>query len=76
IRDHRLLEALARSLRTLNAADSRLLKLRFTDGLSISSIARREGLDQASLYRRVAALLRRLRRELESRGVAAAAHEI
>ena len=74
MRDHRVLEALARSLRTLNAADSRLLKLRFTDGLSISTIARREGLDQASLYRRVAALLRRLRRDLESRGIAAAVH--
>jgi RNA polymerase sigma factor for flagellar operon FliA len=72
--DRRIAEALARALQTLAPGDSRLLKLRFAEGLSISSIARREGLDQASLYRRVATLLRRLRRELESRGFAAAAH--
>jgi RNA polymerase sigma factor for flagellar operon FliA len=72
--DRRNAEALARALQTLAPGDSRLLRLRFAEGLSISSIARREGLDQASLYRRVATLLRRLRRELESRGIAAAAH--
>lgn len=72
IRDRRVENALARALHTLSPADSRLLKLRFADGLTISSIARREGLDQASLYRRIATLLRRLRRDLESRGIAAA----
>ena len=70
--DRYLAAALARALRTLAPADFRLLKLRFANGLSISTIARREGLDQASLYRRVAALLRRLRRELEHRGIVAA----
>ncbi len=72
-RDHRVSAALAGALRTLPPADSRLLRLRFSEGLTISSIARREGLDQASLYRRVASLLRRLRRDLEARGVAATA---
>jgi RNA polymerase sigma factor for flagellar operon FliA len=72
--DVRVTTALARALRSLAPADSRLLKLRFTDGLAISTIARQEGIDQASLYRRVAILLRRLRRDLEDRGIAAAAH--
>ena len=73
MRDHRVAEALAGALRTLPPADSRLLRLRFSEGLSISSIARSEGIDQASLYRRVAALLRRLRRDLESHGIQAPA---
>jgi RNA polymerase sigma factor for flagellar operon FliA len=73
IRDHRVTAALAGALRTLPPADSRLLRLRFSEGLSISSIARREGIDQASLYRRVATLLRRLRRDLEARGIEAPA---
>jgi len=74
MRDRHVAAALAGALRTLPPADSRLLKLRFLEGMTISSIARREGVDQASLYRRVATLLRRLRRDLEARGVAAAAH--
>jgi len=35
-------------------------------------IARREGIEQASLYRRVERILRRLRREIEGRGLDAA----
>jgi RNA polymerase sigma factor (sigma-70 family) len=73
MRDHRVTAALAGALRTLPPDDSRLLRLRFSEGLSISSIARSEGIDQASLYRRVAALLRRLRRDLEARGIEAPA---
>jgi RNA polymerase sigma factor for flagellar operon FliA len=73
MRDQRVAEALAGALRTLPAADSRILRLRFSEGLSISSIARSEGIDQASLYRRVATLLRRLRRDLEARGIEAPA---
>jgi DNA-directed RNA polymerase specialized sigma24 family protein len=72
--DGRVVAALGRALRTLPPDDSRLLKLRFTDGLAISTIARQEGMDQASLYRRVAALLRRLRRDLERSGIAAPVH--
>jgi len=74
MRDRHVAEALAGALSTLPPADSRLLKLRFLEGMTISSIARREGVDQASLYRRVATLLRRLRRDLEARGIAASAH--
>jgi RNA polymerase sigma factor (sigma-70 family) len=74
LRDDRVVnEALAHSLRSLTPADSRLLKLRFSNGMSVSSIARREGLDQGSLYRRLATLLRRIRRDLEARGIAAPA---
>src|SRR5262249_7496334 len=52
LRDDRVVsDALARSLRSLTPAESRLLKLRFSNGMSVSSIARREGLDQGSLYR-------------------------
>lgn len=72
LNDSRVTGALARALRSLTPDDSRLLKLRFTDGLAISTIARQEGIDQASLYRRVASLLRRLRRDLEGSGIAAA----
>ena len=72
--DRRVTAALGGALKALDPADRRLLKLRFSNGMSISSIAKREGLDQASLYRRVAGLLKKMRRELESRGVEAAAH--
>jgi RNA polymerase sigma factor (sigma-70 family) len=65
----RVISALARALTTLDATDRRIMKLRFTDGLSLVGIARREGIEQASLYRRVERILRRLRRELEGRGV-------
>ncbi len=73
MRDDRVSSALAGALRTLPPSDSRLLRLRFSEGLSISSIARSEGIDQASLYRRVATLLRRLRRDLQLRGIEAPA---
>jgi RNA polymerase sigma factor (sigma-70 family) len=66
-----VLAALARGLRTLEPADRRLLKLRFSNGLTVSEIARREGLEQSLLYRRVDRLLRCLRRQLESSGVSA-----
>jgi len=72
--DRGVAKALARALKNLSPSDSRLLKLRFSNGMSISSIARNEGLDQASLYSRVSGLLRRMRRELEDGGVAAPAH--
>ncbi len=67
----RVSAALTRALGALTPDDSRLLRLRFSDGLAISAIARQEGVDQASLYRRVAGLLRRLRRDLEGRGIVA-----
>jgi DNA-directed RNA polymerase specialized sigma24 family protein len=65
----RVIGALARALTTLDAADRRIMKLRFTDGLSLVGIARREGIEQASLYRRVERIMRRLRREIEGRGI-------
>jgi len=65
----RVAGALAGALTTLDPIDRRIMKLRFSEGLSVVGIARQEGLEQASLYRRVERILRRLRRELEGRGV-------
>src|SRR5262245_33957491 len=65
----RVVGALARALTTLDPVDRRIMKLRFTDGVSVVGIARREGIEQASLYRRVERILRRLRRDIEGRGV-------
>jgi len=65
----RVTGALARALATLEPSDRRIMQLRFADGLSLVGIARREGLEQASLYRRVERILRRLRREIEGRGI-------
>ena len=67
----RVIAALARALTTLDPLDRRIMKLRFTEGLSVVGIARREGIEQASLYRRVERILRRLRREIEGGGVEA-----
>jgi len=65
----RVVGALAGALTTLDPIDRRIMKLRFSEGLSVVGIARQEGLEQASLYRRVERILRRLRREIEGRGV-------
>jgi RNA polymerase sigma factor (sigma-70 family) len=65
----RVIGGLARALRTLDPTDRRIVKLRFTDGVSLVGIARREGIEQASLYRRVERILRRLRREIEGCGI-------
>ena len=65
----RVVSSLARAITALDPADRRIVKLRFTEGLSLVGIARREGIEQASLYRRVERILRRLRREIEGRGI-------
>lgn len=65
----RLVASLARALTALDPVDRRIVKLRFSEGLSLVGIARREGIEQASLYRRVERILRRLRREIEGRGI-------
>lgn len=65
----RVIGALAQALITLDPSDRRIMKLRFTEGLSLVGIARREGIAQASLYRRVERTLRRLRREIEGHGI-------
>jgi RNA polymerase sigma factor (sigma-70 family) len=69
LKERSITSALARALKNLDPADRRLLKLRFTGDMSISNIARREGIDQGSLYRRVAILLRRMRRDLALAGI-------
>jgi RNA polymerase sigma factor for flagellar operon FliA len=54
------------------AEDQVILRLRFTGGASIVSIARALGLDQRPLYRRIESLLARLRAALEAAGIDAA----
>jgi RNA polymerase sigma factor (sigma-70 family) len=60
------------ALRATSAQDRQILKLRFFNGLSIATIARRLQLDQKRLYRRLHRLLNRLRATLERKGVLAA----
>jgi RNA polymerase sigma factor (sigma-70 family) len=64
--------ALSEALKALPAPDQHVLRLRFQHGLQVAQSARLMGLDQKALYRRIEALLKRLRRELETRGVNAA----
>lgn len=64
------------AVRALPAADQVLLRMRYTDGLKVSTIARTLGLDQKALYRRLDTLHRRLRRIAERAGVVSSdAHE-
>jgi RNA polymerase sigma factor (sigma-70 family) len=75
--DVRAVEKLQRELRearqALPADDRLILSLRYDDGLSVADISRMLGLQQKSLYRRLQRILKRLRAELEARGVSAAA---
>jgi len=57
---------LAAALRTLDAADRRLLRLRFEDELSQEEIGRRLGVSQMQVSRRLRRVLDRLRGELEA----------
>jgi RNA polymerase sigma factor for flagellar operon FliA len=60
---------LAAALAMVDPQDRLILEMRFIEGLPISVIARRLQLHQKRLYGRLAALLRRLRQLLESRGL-------
>ena len=53
--------ALARALRTLPAADRRLIALRYVSGQSVRSIAEASQIDPKVLYRRVERVMRSLR---------------
>jgi RNA polymerase sigma factor (sigma-70 family) len=65
----RVRQALASALESLSAADRRLLRMRFGDGMHINHIAAATEADARALYRRFDALLRRLRRELSERAL-------
>ena len=73
IRRQQLEVALARALAELDPADYMLLTLRFEDERPIREIARTLGFPSVfQVYRRLASVLTKLRRTLESRGVDAA----
>jgi RNA polymerase sigma factor (sigma-70 family) len=61
--------ALSAALAKLGADDRRLLKLRFLDRVPVATIARRDGLEQKWLYRRIERLLAKIRPELERQGL-------
>ena len=67
--EERVVAALEAVLATLDPEDRVILKMRFEDGFTVADVARALGLRQKPLYRRVNGLLRRLRRELEGRGL-------
>jgi RNA polymerase sigma factor for flagellar operon FliA len=61
--------AIEKAIRSLDAQDRLIIKLRFHDGVGVADIARALHLDQKPLYRRLDQLLGRLRRALEEDGV-------
>jgi RNA polymerase sigma factor (sigma-70 family) len=75
----RLSERAARAVREtlalLPLQDRMLIRFRFGGDLSIADISRLLGVEQRPLYRRIEALLRRLREALEREGVGSAAIE-
>jgi len=68
-RTERVLEE---ELAKLEPRDALLLRLAFSDGFTVTQIAKTWGEDRRPLYRRVETLLRALRRRLEAAGVDAA----
>jgi RNA polymerase sigma factor for flagellar operon FliA len=65
-------DAVRAAMAAMSAQDRVILRLRFSGNASIANIARALGLEQRPLYRRIEALLTRLRRALEAAGVDAA----
>ena len=65
----RITTTLAAAWRTLSAAERLWLRLHFQHGVSVPAIARTQREKPAALYRRIAAALRRLRRELHKAGI-------
>jgi RNA polymerase sigma factor (sigma-70 family) len=73
MRQTELRNALDRALDEVGVSDRLLLRLRFDDELSAQEIARLLGFSSAfHVYRRVNALLARLRRSLEAQGIESA----
>jgi RNA polymerase sigma factor (sigma-70 family) len=68
-RARRIDEVLSTSLQSLEQQDRMILKLRFVDGLRLSTISRTLGIDQRFLYRRVDRLFATLRLALVAAGV-------
>ncbi len=68
-RTHR---ALRQAVGRLTVEERLMLEERFVHGLRLAQIADRRGLEHKTVYRRFAALLRRLRAALEAQGIAGA----
>jgi RNA polymerase sigma factor (sigma-70 family) len=60
--------ALARLIDQLEPQDRLIVKLRFTDDMTVAQISRAMGLDQTPLYRHLKQLLKTLRNGLEDQG--------
>jgi RNA polymerase sigma factor for flagellar operon FliA len=65
----RLLDAVEREIHALPAEDQLIVRLRFHEGLAIADVARALGLSEKPLYRRLPAIVARLRKQLEATGV-------
>lgn len=65
----RVLAALGGAVKALGDQDRLILRLKFQNGLGIADIARALHLEQKPLYRRLDALLHRLRAALEAAGI-------
>jgi RNA polymerase sigma factor for flagellar operon FliA len=65
----RVVGVLEEALAALDAEDRLILRMRFEEGLTVADVARALHLPQKPLYRRIARLLRTLRREMEARGL-------
>lgn len=65
----RVAAALRKALESLEAEDRLILRMRFTDGLTIRAIAAALDLDQRRMYTRVQRLLVEVRRRVEREGV-------
>jgi hypothetical protein len=64
--------ALRQAVARLTAEERLMLEQRFDRGLRLAQIADLRGLEHKTVYRRFAALLRRLRADLEAQGIAGA----
>ena len=63
---------LSGAIARLDPQDRRIVRLHFFEGLPLSGIARKLGLDQRALYRRFERLMRTLRTHLEAQGLCGA----
>ena len=67
----RTVTALGRAVERLGAEERSLVSMHFSEGRSIADIARVQRVDQRALYRRLQAVLARLRSDLEQQGIVA-----
>lgn len=65
----RLLSAVDAAVRTLPAEEQLIIRLRYGEGLAIADVARALGIPEKPLYRRLPAIVRRVREHLEAAGI-------